>query len=137
MWSVGVILYVLLCGYTPFMSDDQDEMFERIKRGQWDFDADDWAHVSQEAKDLIRNLLEVNPESRMTAARALRSKWINTDAKDLSSRDLSQGVLNMKERRPRLLDLARAFMAIGGATKNALGNLTPIHSEANSAHELI
>lgn len=136
MWSVGVILYVLLCGYTPFMSDDQEQMFERIKHGEWDFDPEDWKLVSQEAKDLIRSLLEQNPESRMTAARALRSKWINKDAKDLSSRDLSQGVMNMKERRPRLRDVARAFLAIGGATKTALGNLNPIQSETSSSRQL-
>lgn len=140
MWSVGVILYVLLCGYTPFMSEDQDQMFERIKQGEWEFDAEDWKHVSEDAKALIRCLLDTNPDSRMTAARALRSKWINRDAKELSSRDLSQGVLNMKERRPRLRDLARAFLAIGGATKNALqlGTLSPIPSgSANSSHQLL
>jgi serine/threonine protein kinase len=137
MWSVGVILYVLLCGYTPFMSEDQDQMFERIKRGDWDFDPNDWAHVSEEAKDLIRSLLDPNPESRMTAARALRSKWINKDSKELSSRDLSQGALNIKERRPRLLDLAKAFMTIGGVTKHAFSTLSPINSQPNSSHQLI
>lgn len=128
-----MILYVLLCGYTPFMSDDQDQMFEKIKQGQWEFDPEDWKHVSQEAQDLITQLLEPNADLRMTAARALRSKWINKDAKELSTRDLSMGVLNMKERRPRLLDLAKAFMAIGGATTKRLGNLNPIKSENNSS----
>ena len=136
MWSVGVILYVLLCGYTPFMADDQETMFDRIKRGEWEFEEEDWKHISQEAKDLIRALLEVNPDSRMTAARALRSRWINKDTKDLSSRDLSQSVLVMKEKRPRLRDLARAFMAIGGRTRNALGTLNPIQSETNSSYQL-
>ncbi len=137
MWSVGVILFVLLCGYTPFTSDDQDQMFERIKRGQWDFEPNSWNHVSEEAKDLIRALLEPNPDSRMTAARALRSNWIKKDTMELSSRDLSQSVLVMKERRPRLRDLARAFLAIGGATKNALGTLNPIHTETNNSHQLL
>lgn len=132
-----MILYVLLCGYTPFMSEDQELMFERIKHGQWDFDPNDWKHVSEEAKDLIRALLDQNPDSRMTAARALRSKWIKKDTMELSSRDLSQSVIAMKERRPRLRDLARAFLAIGGATKNALGTHNPIHSETNSSHQLL
>lgn len=136
MWSVGVILYVLLCGYTPFMSDDQEKMFENIKHAEWEFEAEDWEHVSEEAKDLIRALLDPNPDSRMTAKRALRSKWINKDAKELSSRDLSQGVMNLKDRRPRLRDFARAFMAIGGATKKALGDLNPIHSENSSIVQL-
>lgn len=138
MWSVGVILYVLLCGYTPFMSDDQEKMFERIKHAEWDFDPVDWKEVSDEAKALIRALLEPSPDSRMTAARALRSKWINKDAKDLSSRDLSQGVLKMKEKRPRLRDLARAFMAIGATGKKGLGNLNPIESEVEPvSHDLL
>lgn len=137
MWSVGVILYVLLCGYTPFMSEDQEQMFDRIKCGQWDFDPQDWKHVSEEAKDLIRALLDLNPDSRMTAARALRSKWILKDTTDLSSRDLSQSVLNLKERRPRLRDVARAFLAIGNATKNALGNINPIQGETDHSHQLL
>jgi serine/threonine protein kinase len=137
MWSVGVVLYVLLCGYTPFMAEDQEQMFDRIKQGQWGFDPEDWKHVSEEAKDLIRALLDVNPDSRMTAARALRSRWILKDTTDLSSRDLSHSVLNLKERRPKLRDLARAFMAIGSVTKNALGNLNPIQSEADHSHQLI
>jgi serine/threonine protein kinase len=135
MWSVGVILYVLLCGYTPFMSDDQEQMFDRIKRAEWSFEADDWKHVSDEAKDLIRGLLDPSPDSRMTAKRALRSKWINKDAKELSSRDLSQGVVNLKERRPRLRDFARAFMALG-VTKKGWGDLNPIQSENNSVVQL-
>jgi len=135
MWSVGVILYVLLCGYTPFMSDDQEQMFERIKRGEWEFETKDWQNVSEEAKDLIRGLLDPNPDSRMTAKRALRSKWINEDASCLSSRDLSQGLTNLKERRPRLRDLARAFMSIG-VTKKALGSVNPIQNEMDSFAKL-
>lgn len=132
-----MILYVLLCGYTPFMSEDQEQMFNRIKHGEWDFDPEDFKHVSEEAKELIRALLDTNPDSRMTAARALRSKWILKDTTDLSSRDLSHSVLNLKERRPRLRDLARAFIAIGSVTKNALGNLNPVQSETDQSHQLL
>lgn len=132
-----MVLYVLLCGYTPFVSDDQEKMFDRIKHGEWDFDANDWKHISEEAKNLIRSLLDINPSTRMTAARALRSKWINEDAKQLSSRDLSRGVMSMKEKRPRLRDLARAFMAISGATKQALEHMNPIQSGTESSHQLI
>jgi serine/threonine protein kinase len=136
MWSVGVVLYVLLCGYTPFMEENQDKMFERIKQSDYSFDPEDWGNISTEAIALIKSLMEPNPDQRMTAARALKSKWIKKDSKELSSRDLSQGVLSLKEKRPRLRDLARAFMAIGGATKKALGDLNPIQSETGS-HQLI
>jgi serine/threonine protein kinase len=135
MWSVGVILYVMLCGYTPFLEESQEKMFERIKQGEWTFDDADWSHISQDAKDLIQSMMEPNVDARITAARALRSKWINKDAKDLSSRDLSQTIVVMKERRPRFKDVARAFMALGLSTKNALKDLNPIATETGS-HQL-
>ena len=119
------------------MSDNQEKMFDRIKRADWVFEAQDWKHISEEAKDLIRGLLDPSPDSRMTAKRALRSKWMNEDANILSSRDLSHGAMNLKERRPRLRDLARAFMAMGGPTKNALGDVDPVHGENESVVQLI
>jgi serine/threonine protein kinase len=118
------------------MSDDQEQMFDKIKRADWEFEVEDWKHVSDEAKDLIRGLLEPNPDSRMSAKRALRSKWIKKDEKDLSSRDLSQGVVNLKERRPRLQILARAFMAMGVATKKDPVDLDPVHAENDSVVQL-
>ena len=118
------------------MDDNQEKMFERIKQCDWSFDEEDWKHISDDAKDLIKSLLEPNVEIRYTATRALRSKWINKDAKELSSRDLSQGLKIIKEKRPRLRDLARAFMAIGGATKNALKDVNPIETETESSHQL-
>jgi serine/threonine protein kinase len=136
MWSVGVILYTMLCGYTPFMEESQDKMFERVKRGEWTFEDADWSHISEDAKDLIRSMIEPNVDARITANRALRSRWINKDAKELSTRDLSQTIKVMKERRPRLRDLARAFMALGLSTKNALKELNPIASETGSQHVL-
>jgi calcium/calmodulin-dependent protein kinase I len=116
MWSVGVILYVLLCGSTPFMDDNQERMFDRIKRGHVQFTpAKHWeTNVSEDAKDLIRKLLVVEPDKRLTAAQALQSKWMMQDDVFLRSRDLSTSALvTLKEKRPRLQDLARAFMGIG------------------------
>lgn len=132
-----MILYVMLCGYTPFNCDDQEQMFERIKHGDWKFDEDDWGHISKEAKNLISCMLVTNPDARITAARGLRSKWINQDAITLSSRDLSQSAMNMRERRPRLQDLARAFLAIGAGAKKALDStVNPIQGEDGS-HQLL
>jgi serine/threonine protein kinase len=134
MWSVGVVLFVMLCGYTPFMDEDQEKMLERIKQGRWTFDEEDWSHVSGEAKDLISSLLQTNPDKRATATEALNSKWINKDTKDLSSRDLSQSLLSIREKRPRLKDLARAFMALTASAKNALGDINPLETEEASHH---
>jgi serine/threonine protein kinase len=139
-------LYVMLCGYTPFMEENQEKMFERIKHGDWKFDENDWSHVSKEAKNLITMMLEPNPDARISAARALRSKWINEDATSLSSRDLSQSVIHMRQDKPKLKDLARAFMALGtlkkaldtgsSGMKNAGSNVVPTQGEDGS-HQLL
>ena len=137
MWSVGVILYVMLCGYTPFMEEHQERMFDRIKQGDWKFDPADWGHISQEAKDLISSMLETNVDARITAAQALKSNWINEEDNKLSSRDLSQSLLQLRARRPRLKDLARAFMALSALTKNVVEAVTPIQSEDGSSHQVL
>jgi len=81
MWSVGVVIYVMLCGYTPFMTpfmeENQQKMLERIKLGDWTFDPEDWSQISDEAKDLIKGLMCTNVDKRLTASQALRSKWIS------------------------------------------------------------
>ena len=118
----------MLCGYSPFNeADNQEKMFERIKHCDWKFDEDDWGHISKEAKDLISCMLVTNPEARTTAADALRSKWINQDAITLSSRDLSQSAINMRERRPRLQDLARGFMALGVRAKKVIDSVRSVN----------
>ena len=129
MWSIGVILYVLLCGYTPFMEEDQEKMFERIKQGDWSFDERDWGHVSQDAKDLIGCMLTVDVNHRITAKQALRSKWIAQGDDVLSSRDLSQSQILIKEKRPSLAAVARAFMTMGVNTKTALKSINPVIGE--------
>ena len=72
MWSVGVILFVMLCGYPPFADESQEKMFERIKQGDWKFDEEDWKEISGEAKALISSLLVTNPERRATAGKKQR-----------------------------------------------------------------
>jgi len=90
MWSVGVVLYVMLCGYTPFMEENQNKMFERIKMVDWTFDPEDWSGISDEAKALINGLMCASPHRRLTAKQALRSTWIaGVSAKSLESRRLS------------------------------------------------
>lgn len=62
-WSIGVILYTLLCGYKPFQTTkDDDDLFEKIKKGEFSFPADEWDDISELAKDLVKKLLETDPE---------------------------------------------------------------------------
>jgi serine/threonine protein kinase len=110
MWSAGVVLFVLLVGYTPFVDENQATMFAKIRTGDWIFYEEDWRHISKEARDLIEGLLVVDPKHRWTAKEALRCEWITQDDQLLRSRDLSQSLQQIRERRARLRGLAKAVM---------------------------
>eukprot|EP00565_Helicotheca_tamesis_P004997 CAMPEP_0185724094 /NCGR_PEP_ID=MMETSP1171-20130828/682_1 /TAXON_ID=374046 /ORGANISM="Helicotheca tamensis, Strain CCMP826" /LENGTH=335 /DNA_ID=CAMNT_0028391875 /DNA_START=129 /DNA_END=1136 /DNA_ORIENTATION=- len=94
MWSVGVILYILLGGYPPFIENNQRELFRKIKRGDYEFHEEYWGTVSTEAKNLISSLLTVKPDDRLTASAALRNPWIEYSGKDLENKDLG---INLSE----------------------------------------
>ncbi len=76
MWSVGVIIYVALVGYPPFLEQDQRVMLDKIRRGAYEFYPEDWTNISKQAKNLIKNLLKVDPDSRYNASKALQHEWI-------------------------------------------------------------
>eukprot|EP00050_Salpingoeca_kvevrii_P009109 m.307196 g.307196 ORF g.307196 m.307196 type:complete len:366 (+) comp19807_c0_seq1:2-1099(+) len=78
VWSAGVLLYILLCGYPPFAHEPgMDKMFEDIKNGNYEFEAPDWDDISDSAKDLVSRMLDVNPNTRITVAQALAHPWIH------------------------------------------------------------
>ena len=89
LWSAGCILYILLCGYPPFYGDDDQEILRMVKKGDFDFDGEEWDDVSAEAKDLIKKLV-TKPERRLTAAEALQHTWIKTLAKTSKSEKLTK-----------------------------------------------
>ena len=76
MWSIGVITFILIGGYPPFDDDNQRKLFKKIKKADFDFDPEYWGNVSDEAKDLIKNLIRVNPNHRLTAEQALKHDWV-------------------------------------------------------------
>jgi len=78
LWSIGVITYVLLCGYQPFYGDDQAQLFKAILDADYAFEKEYWSDISEDAKDFIRNLLVINPNNRMTSEQALKHKWLVT-----------------------------------------------------------
>eukprot|EP00531_Pseudo-nitzschia_arenysensis_P015791 CAMPEP_0116133944 /NCGR_PEP_ID=MMETSP0329-20121206/10384_1 /TAXON_ID=697910 /ORGANISM="Pseudo-nitzschia arenysensis, Strain B593" /LENGTH=343 /DNA_ID=CAMNT_0003628625 /DNA_START=500 /DNA_END=1531 /DNA_ORIENTATION=- len=96
MWSVGVILYILLGGYPPFIESTQRELFRKIKRGDYEFHEEYWGTVSKEARNLIKSLLTVDPQKRLTAAQALQNSWIRGDADSLENRDLGKNLQSLK-----------------------------------------
>ena len=94
VWSMGVILYTLLIGSFPFAHDDQQTLFRLICSGKMDTAQPEWNHVSDEVKDLLRGLLDVNPLTRLTAADALNHTWFTSNL-DCSSRDLRKSRLRL------------------------------------------
>lgn len=74
-WSFGVVLYVVLCGYAPFTQRDPYALIAAIRKGRFDFPDPEWRLISDEAKDVVRRLLTVDPQKRLTPAQALQHPW--------------------------------------------------------------
>lgn len=77
MWSCGVITYVLLCGFSPFLSSTQTGLFEKIIKCEYDFPDPEWTSISEEAKDFIRHLLVKDPDARWTAKQCKDHPWLS------------------------------------------------------------
>ena len=75
IWSIGTILFILLCGYPPFDGQNTKQVIESIRRADLCFNPDDWASVSIEAVDLIKKLLDPGPLSRISIDEALTHSW--------------------------------------------------------------
>jgi calcium-dependent protein kinase len=93
LWSSGVIMFVLHCGYPPFFGESDAEVLKKVKAGKFEFNKADWKKVSDASKNLIKNLLEKDYTKRITAKQALESDWITTVAKSQNT-DLGQDIVS-------------------------------------------
>ncbi|XP_021917742.1 calcium/calmodulin-dependent protein kinase type 1 isoform X3 [Zootermopsis nevadensis] len=80
VWSIGVISYILLCGYPPFYDENDANLFAQILKGEFEFDSPYWDDISDSAKDFIRQLMCVDVEKRYTCRQALAHPWISGNA---------------------------------------------------------
>lgn len=119
MWSVGVILYILLGGYPPFIDDNQRKLFRKIRKGDYEFHEEYWGHVSDDAKQLISNLLCVRAQDRLTAREALQSGWIAlaSDA-SLAENDMKSNLIELRRfnGRRKFRAAVRSVMAVNKLT---------------------
>lgn len=77
LWSVGVIMYILLSGVPPFYGDKDEDIYKSIKKGEYDLDCSPFNRYSKSCKDLIKKLIEMNPNKRLSAEQALKHDWFN------------------------------------------------------------
>ena len=95
VWSCGIILYILLCGYPPFNGNTNVEIFQAIQNQNPIFTGEEWEDITSEAKDLIKLMLKKNPNERWSAEQCLKHKWFkmledNENKKDKSNFKLIQ-----------------------------------------------
>lgn len=93
IWSSGVILYILLCGYPPFNGETDNDIMAAVRKGQYDFPVEEWSGISKEAKDLVSNMLKFDPKNRFSAKDCLSHAWIKK-YDQLSNSKISENALN-------------------------------------------
>ena len=79
MWSVGVVAFILLCGFPPFYAEEEEQLLRIVKSGHYEFAAPYWDAVSQEAMQFVRGCLQLDPDSRSTPEEALHCAWLASD----------------------------------------------------------
>ena len=97
IWSCGVILYILLCGYAPFFGESDEEIFEQVLKCEYDFPAEEWDAVSNEAKNLIKKMIEKDPNKRISALEALQDDWFKINKTTAAAKDnklITKNVIN-------------------------------------------
>ena len=99
IWSCGVILYILLCGYPPFYGEKDEDIYQQVLKGEYDFPKAEWDQVSVDAKNLIKKMIEKDPQKRVSALQALQDTWFKKHKeKSRENKFLAKNVLsNMKK----------------------------------------
>lgn len=100
LWGIGVILYVLLCGFPPFYDENNNKLFQMIQSGEYEYPSPYWDAVSPEAINLIDKLLVLDPAQRLTAKQALKHTWLCDDiaAKELPHFNQNMRAFNARRR---------------------------------------
>jgi calcium/calmodulin-dependent protein kinase I len=117
-WSLGVIIYIMLCGFPPFYEESNEKLFDMIKKGEYDFPSPAWDSISEMAKDLIRNCLKVNPAERFGGDQILAHEWIAGE--ETPRRNMPQVTEKIREFNSRRKFRKFANTALASSKLNAL-----------------
>jgi calcium-dependent protein kinase len=104
-------MYVVLCGYPPFYGETDADVLAKVRLGNFSFNASDWKNISEDAKNLIRMLLKMNPKDRFTAEQALNHVWVRNKAPAAANVSLTDG---------KLMDNLKSFRSQNKLKKAAL-----------------
>uniref|UniRef100_A0A8B9KCN6 calcium/calmodulin-dependent protein kinase n=1 Tax=Astyanax mexicanus TaxID=7994 RepID=A0A8B9KCN6_ASTMX len=130
IWACGVILYILLVGYPPFWDEDQHKLYQQIKAGAYDFPSPEWDTVTPEAKNLINQMLTINPAKRITADQALKHPWVCQRSTVASMMHRQETVECLRKFNARRKLKVRSFILL--FCKNCIGVLPQTNNNKNS-----
>ncbi|XP_051058307.1 calcium/calmodulin-dependent protein kinase type IV isoform X1 [Phodopus roborovskii] len=131
MWSVGIITYILLCGFEPFYDERGDQfMFRRILNCEYYFISPWWDEVSLNAKDLVRKLIVLDPKKRLTTFQALQHPWVTGKAANFVHMDTAQKKLQEFNARRKLKAAVKAVVA-----SSRLGSASSSHGSIHESHK--
>lgn len=119
VWSTGVILYIMLCGFPPFYHENMAELFNLIKGAKFDFPKPYWDGISEDAKNMVNSMLTLDPKARVTAADAAKDKWLGSAPTTQMSSDVIKEM--KKYNAVRKLKKAAQGVAVLNRINTALG----------------
>ena len=133
VWSCGIIMYILLTGLPPFNGDSDEEIMRKIMNGSFDLKKYPWPIISSQAKDLLKKLLEFDPNKRITAEEALAHPWF--ESKKVKSQD-NEGLFKVKNPSKLLNNLTnyRSDNVLGGTI---FAYLVHNNIQLNQVHDAI
>ena len=114
-----MILYVLLVGYPPFADNNQSVLFQKIRVGDYTFHPQDWKGISEDAMDLIKHLLVVDPLQRWTAKQALDSAWLKKEDTALAT-ELTASLEAIKRSKRKFKNVAKTLIMMKVSSKRGI-----------------
>jgi len=140
MWGLGIIAYILLCGYPPFEGDTQEELYRAIRGCKAAYTGKEWDFVSAEGTQFVQSLLHSDPKTRLTAAQVMQHKWLERTEPTLSSKYPSEDLHATRARlaktmaRRRLKGAMKAVLNIALMRKMAkLGPISQMKAAGSAA----